>query len=197
MVSELHVYKEGYRSFGNLYRSDEIESLQVSLKKVEEMTIHLNGVETEGKGGWSNGGYGSYEKKADPKDITPFDGKDMITFVTFTPIDPNFFTGEDVAMMFTNYDDEGNLVSTIENAAGINPLELNVTASVMDNETGATLGHISYVFTLGEGEKDIYVYIPVVTNLGSNEYIDPSEAEELTNMLVNAGITPVSTTAAS
>jgi len=201
MVSELNIYKQGYRSFGDLYSSTQIENIDVAMKKLNDITIHFYGVPVNGNGYQGDGIFSSYVKDGDIQGITPFtlqsSQTEMVTFASFSPKTPNIFTGEDVELVITNFGDEENLVNDVD-VTGLQPVELEVQASVSDNMTGLALGHISYNFTLGEGATDLYVYIPVVKNANINdeenpEYVDPSESTKLTNLLTGEGITPVST----
>ena len=205
MVSELHVYREGYRSYGDLFRQDEIEDIEVSLKEISyDVTIHLKGLKAEASGGSrSEGKFDSYTLSGGPNDITDssyFDDKELIVFMTFSPTQPNYFTGEDVSIMSINYDEEGYLTSELE-IPSMQPVEYDFTASVSDNETGRPLGYINTSFELGEDENEIYVYLPVVLKVDGSDWeeddpgVHPDEADQLTGIVTTycGGSPPIST----
>ncbi len=208
MVSELHVYKEGYRSYGDLFRSDEIQDMDVSIKKIaDEVTIHLKGLEAKASGDnldgdAGDGKFGSYLITGDPKYLTESNfGKEFVVFMAFAPTYPNYFTGEDTSLILSNYDDEGNLISIV-NTYGLQPIEYNVTVSLGENETGIPIGYLNTSFEMGEDEDEIYVYLPVVLTADGEDIeepgIDPGEATQLTNRLTThcgwtPPVTPVST----
>lgn len=86
MISELHVYKKGYRSFGDLLRSDEVEEKTVTMEKIEDViTIYFKGLEAEAKNKNGEGKYGTYTIKGSSKDITDFDDKNLTVFLAFSP----------------------------------------------------------------------------------------------------------------
>ncbi len=193
MVSELHVYKEGHRSYGDLFRSDEVEDIEMSLEKVaDEVTIHLKGLEAEAIGGdRSEGKFDSYTITGgalDVNDSGSFYNTELVVFIAFSPVLPNYFTGEDTSLILSNYGEEGNLISEI-NTYGLQPVGYDVTASVADNETGRPLGYINTSFELGEDDNEIYVYLPVVLKVDGGDWyeddpgVDPEEANQLTETL--------------
>lgn len=205
MVSELHVYKEGYRSFGDLLRSDEVQDKDVSLQSIEgTFTIHFKGLEVEATGDsldgtTGDGKFGSYQINGLSKNITPasnFGGKDLLVMAAFSPKDPNYFTGEDTALILSNYDENGNVVSSIE-AAGIQPVLYDFTLTVSDSVTGMPLGYINSTLQVNEGDNEIYVYMPVVLTADGGSIgdpgIDPSEADQLTDTIKSKCSSPVST----
>jgi hypothetical protein len=206
MVSELHVYKEGYRSYGDLFRQDEVEDIDVSLEKMaDSVTIHLKGLATDanlpslGEGIFSGYSPITGATSSDITDSGSFDGKDLIVIISFSPAYPNIFTGEDTSLILSNYDEEGNLISDIT-TPGLQPVEYNVTASVADNETGRPLGYINTTFELGEDENEIYVYLPVVLKVDGNDWgdddpgVSPEESGKLTTMLINHCLDPIVST---
>ncbi len=191
MVSELHAYKQGYRSYGDLFRSDEVEDIVVTLEKLEEnVTIHLKGLEAEAHTPLGDGKFSSYTIKGSPKDLTKSNfGVELVVFTSFSPTYPNLFTGEDTSLILSNFDEEGNLISEF-NISGMQPVRLNVTASAADNETGRPLGYIDTSFEVGEGDSEIYVYLPIVLEVDGSGWntddpgVNPEEAEKLTNTLI-------------
>ncbi len=209
MVSELHAYKEGYRSFGDLFRSDQLQDKDVTLQNTADtFTIYFKGLEVEATGDnldgtTGDGKFGSYQVKSSSKDITPkanFGDKDLIVITAFSPVNPNYFTGEDTALLLSNYDENGNLVSKIV-TSGIQPIAYNFTLTVADNETGMPLGYLNSSIQVNEGDKEIYVYMPVVLKADGNDVsdpgIDPDEANQLTDAIRSSCGDPVRTTQAS
>lgn len=209
MVSELHAYKEGYRSFGDLFRSDQLQNIDVTLQKTaDKFTIHFKGLEVEAGGDnldgiTGDGQFGSYQVKSSSKDITPkanFGDKDMIVIAAFSPVNPNYFTGEDTSLLLSNYDENGTLVAQIE-TAGLQPIAYNFTLTVADNETGMPLGYLNTSIQLSEGDTELYVYMPVALKADGNNIgdpgIDPAEANQLTDVIRLDCGEPVRTTQAS
>ncbi len=193
LISELHVYKKGYRSYGDIFRSDEIENKEVELQKLKEnITVHFKAFPVSGQGDYNNGEFESYTVSCNAVDLTPFNERDVIVFVDFLPLNPNILTGEDTALMFSNFNGT-DFVNTI-NASGLQPVAYNVTASVVDNETGAPIGYVQYEnFVLGEDDDEFTIYLPVVENLNfdKQQYIQPSEESKLTALLDSCGVKPV------
>lgn len=205
MISELHVYKSGYTSFGELLASGDIKEDKektVTLKKVRDnLTIHFKGLETWGKPPkttLSNGmlTYSYYEIKSSSQDITNFRGlppneKNLTIILTFSPVNPNIFTDEISPLTVAHYVEDDNLVSEY-NVSGLQPTSYNVTATIaasidLDSETTkiTPVGYINTSFELKEDVKDIYVYLPFVKDSNGEDLpepgIDPSEADKLTS----------------
>ncbi len=190
IVSELHVYSTGYRTFGDLFRSDEVADKTVTMEKIEDtITIHFKALEAEASGTGSNGVYGSYSIKSASKDLTAFGDRKLTLFLTFSPEDPNYFTGEDSAIVLTNYDESGGLLTATQ-TPGIQPVEYRITASLSDTtdeENSMPVGYIDTQFEIKEGKKDIYVYLPAVLKADGSDLpapgIDPAEAAKLTSLV--------------
>ncbi|MEM7825128.1 MAG: hypothetical protein QXO27_04110 [Candidatus Aenigmatarchaeota archaeon] len=207
IVSELHVYKEGYRSFGDLFRSDELGEKEIVLKKIEEsITLHLKGIEVEAKGDdkdgtKDDGKFETYQVKGSSTSLTPFVNKDMVVIMTLSPVSPNYFTGEDTALIILNYDENGNIISDI-NISGLQPISYYFTLTVAENETGIPLGYINNsVIDIGEGDKEFYIYTPLVLKVDGEDIkepgVDPSEADQLTELITNICGAPIRKTEAS
>jgi len=192
IISELHVYKEGYRSFGDLFSANEIEDKEVILKKIaENITIYFKGLEVEAKddandGTTGDGKFASYQVKGTSDQITLFSGKEITLFGVFSPVEANIFTEEDTNLIVSNYDEEGNLVSVI-NVSGLQPIEYYFTLTVADNATGIPLGYVNTTISLEEGDEKLYVYAPLALKADGEDIkepgIDPSEADEMTNVI--------------
>jgi hypothetical protein len=204
MASELHVYKNGYRSFGDLFRSDELEDKTVIMEKISEnITIHLKGLRADAKNPLGDGRFGDYGITDGPEDLSDsgrFDDTELVAFISFAPSDPNPFTGEDSAIIIANFDADGNLVSEI-NITGLQPIPYGVTASVSDNETGRTFGFLNSSITLGQEDSEIYVYLPVALTVDGSDWGDEDsgvsneDADKMTEKVKNyCGAPPVSTT---
>ncbi|MCK5023007.1 MAG: hypothetical protein KAS04_02445, partial [Candidatus Aenigmarchaeota archaeon] len=204
MVSELHVYKQGYRSFGDLYRSDDIADKPITLEKIaDNTTIHFRGLDTRATddgGDDSDGKYVAYSVVGSPEELTEDNFNDnYIVFLSMSPKTPNYFTNEDSALLYTNYDNDGNIAFEVE-TYGMQPIEYFITATVSEEESGIPVGYINTSIVLGENEENLYVYLPVVTKTDASDIdepgIDPSEADQMNDVLiVHCGWeTPVSTT---
>jgi hypothetical protein len=184
MISELHVYKAGYRSFGDLLTSGEVSDKTVTLEKTQDnVMVHFKGLETLAT--TMTGGGISYSIPGGSRNIMDF-GKNLTVFLAFSPVNPNYFTDEDSPLLVTNYDDEGNLVSEA-NVSGLQPVAYKVTASIADAKDENKIipvGYINTSFGFREGENEIYVYLPFVSKIGDSDLpesgIDPSEADKLT-----------------
>jgi hypothetical protein len=189
MVSELHVYKSGYRSYGDLFRSDEIEDKSVTMEKIaDNVTIKFKVLGASASGKIADGKYSSYQINPGPADLMNL-GKKFMVFIAFSPSDPNYFTGEDTALVLTNYNETGDLVSEI-NVSGFQPVAYNVTASISDmtkTDEEMPVGYINTSFELKEGGGLIYVYLPAVllTDGASIQTpgIDPSETDKIMDAL--------------
>lgn len=204
MVSELHVYKQGYRSYGDLFRSDEVLDKSITLEKISDaITIHLKGIKADASGGSKDtGDFQSYSLSGGSHELTDsgyFDDVNLVAFLAFSPSNPNLFTGEDTSIMIANYGEDGGLVSDFA-ISGLQPIEYNVTAAVADNETGRPLGYINTSLIITEDDKDIYVYLPVVLTVEGSGWDDEDigvssgEANELTDAIMSyCGGRPVET----
>jgi hypothetical protein len=212
MISELHVYDKGHRSYGDLFRSDELKDKTVTVESVEEkVAVHFMAIYTSAKtpatqiaqGGYAYNDY-SLGATSEVMDLGNSLDKNFTVFLTMSPENPNYFTGEDSALVVMNYNDSNELASAI-NISGIQPITYTVTASIADTtdeESSKPLGYINVTgFKIGEGATDIYVYIPTVLDVNGisslpDEGIDPSEANKLTAKAYNkcGGLPPVSTT---
>ncbi|MFH1237452.1 MAG: hypothetical protein V1648_03555 [Candidatus Aenigmatarchaeota archaeon] len=207
MISELHVYAVGHRSYGDLFRSDELLDKKVTLQTVEDkIKIHFKVLETYAGTSIGDGIYDSYDVKDDSIDITEFPDayghKNLTAFISFTPKSPNYFTGEDTAVMFANFD-ENNVLTAVMNISGIQPVSYEVTASLADttdDEKSLPVGFINTSIDIPEGTQDIYIYMPYVTRTNGGMLmltepgIDPAEADKMTTLLYNkcGGKYPVS-----
>jgi hypothetical protein len=204
MISELHVYSSGHRSYGDLFRSDELQDKAVTIQTVEDMvTLHFKALETYAGTSTGDGTYSSYAVKDASKDVTDFGDINLNAFVSFTPVSPNYFTGEDSAIIVSNYGDNNDLVAAI-NISGIQPVIYRVTAylaDTTDEEESLPVGYINTTITIPEGSKNIYIYLPYVTKVDgglrspSDPGIDPVEADKMTTLLYNkcGGKSPAST----
>lgn len=208
MVSELHVYRMGYRSYGNLFRSDEVDDKKVTMEKIaDNFTVHIKGLTASASGGTrSTGRFATYTITGSPTYInesSSFSDKNLIVYLSFSPYNPNYFTGEDTSLLLSNYDDEGNLVGKLV-TYGLQPITYNITATVGDEDSNLPYGHINTSVKIDEIDNEIYVYLPVVLTVDSGNWdpdndvgVDYREADTLTNTLnLHCGWpSPVSTTA--
>lgn len=203
MVSELHVYKTGFRSYGDLLAPDAVADKAVTLKNITgNLTVHFKGLDTVAKlPATSDGAYTDYNVSGSPKDITGF-GKELTVFLSFSPTDPDVFTNEDSALMITNYDTDGNLVAEAL-MPGLQPVRYVVTASLgrsINDENTTAVGYLNTTFELREGVSDVYVYLPaVLKDSDGNEIpgtgINDTEADRLTSKVITKCGSAVSDTA--
>ncbi len=198
IAGELHVYKEGYRSFGDLFAPADLQNIEVVLKKVaDSITVHFKGVIGEAHTSLGDGKFDTYTFSGGSKGLEEF-GRKLTVFLSFSPEDPNYFTGEDTSVIITNYDTEGNLNQDVT-TYGLQPIRYLVTALVTDDETDVPVGYINTSIELSEGENEIYVYLPLVLTADGEDMkepgISPDDAEKVTDALVsNCGwSSPVST----
>lgn len=199
-VGELHVYKTGYKSFGDFLPANQLEDITVEIMKVQDnITLHFYGVPlTCGNPngfGTNNLDCSNYTVEGKPSPITNLG--ELIVFSTFMPQKKSVFVPEDVDLILTN---EVN-GSPVDIAAfeGLYPNGFDVSAFVT-RKFEIMMGYIDSSFQLETDDKDVYIYMPVVLKMEDlleerdlNESISQDESEQLTTVLRNCGIEPVST----
>ena len=202
-LGELHVYKRGYRSYGGPpIPGKKLEDITVELEKLQEnLTLHFNGVpltchEPSGVG-TGQLDCANYTVEGNPRPITGLG--ELTVFSTFSP-GLNVYVPEcGMDLLFVN-DVNGTPVST-KVIEGLCPGEFNVSAFVT-RKFEVMMGYIDERgFELEGTDKDIYLYMPVVTKIDDesgerdiDESISQGETEQLMRVLRNCGIEPVSTT---
>jgi len=200
IVSNLRIYKEGYRSFGEslVSFSDMIDKNATLEKTAGVVTVHLKGLRTQAYGKEGDGKYGNYQITESSTDITDLKSQ-LLVMVTFTPTNPDPMVGTDLELIAMNQQDE-EYISQVS-LEGLQPIGYNVTASVQDmsNETSSFIvSSLSTSFELKEGEKDVYVYLPVVLKTDTGDIqspgIDMSETSQLTEVAISRCGAAASTT---
>jgi len=199
MISELGVFKEGYRSYGDLLVSDDLKDKTIKMIRVaKNVSIYMKGLKTyayddAGDGVDDDGKFVSYAVTDKAKDITnlgfdEFD-KNLSVTIAFSPVDPNYFTGEDTPLIVLNYDINGQAVSAI-NVSGLQPIAYNISVAVNteDGDDSLPVGFLNTSYTIKEGQTSLYFYIPVVVKEDGlydldAPGIDPSEADQLTGLV--------------
>jgi len=192
--SDFHVYKQGYKSFANYTAGNMLQNVTVVLKSVQEtVNIHIFGVPVTGEGASLAGEsvkYSSYRITSGPSGIT--DHGDLMLFSYFVPTDPDPLVPEDSQLSPSLSDEEGNLADSVE-INGLFPNEYTVYTVVQDNAKSMITGAVNSTFTLGENDRDIYMYLPVLKNEDMQYSINGTEGERLASKLISCGIKPVST----
>lgn len=189
--SELKVYKEGYKSYGEFLPAESLNGLNITLiKKQDNVTLHFNGVLMVPEGSWVNGTYGNYVVANRPALIDSFSSK-LIVASSFSVAEPNVYTGEDFSLQFSNMNEDEELLNTFT-TDGLFPNKYMVSSLIFNNDTQYAIGHMNYSFELKEDDKELYMYLPVVA---SAEYINETESGKLTDKLISCGIEPVSVNA--
>ncbi len=200
IISNLRVYKEGYRSYGESMLSfgDMVDKNITLQKTAGSVTIHLKGLRTMAYGSEGGGKFSSYQVTESAKDISELNDK-LLVLVSFTPAQPDQMSNMDLEIYATNLEEE-TYTDTIA-SEGLQPIKYNVSVSAEDfsNETSTSVvSLLSTSFELKEGEKDIYIYLPVVlkTETGDIEApgIDVSETGQLTDVAVSRCGSAVSAT---
>jgi len=201
-LAELHVYKSGYKSYGGPpVPGSELTDVTVELEKLqEEIVLHFNGVSLEchEPSGVGTGQLdcASYTVESSPTPIT--DLGELTVLSTFSP-GMNIYVPEcGMDLVFTN-EVEGTPgdTSVVE---GLCPEKFNVSAFVTRGFE-IIMGYLDHKgFELKGTDKDIYIYMPVVTKIEDesgerdiDESISQGETEQLMTVLRNCGIKPVST----
>ncbi|NIO23236.1 MAG: hypothetical protein GTN38_04390 [Candidatus Aenigmarchaeota archaeon] len=200
-LAELHVYKNGYKSYGDFLPASEIEDKTIELTEVQEnITLHFNGVPLKcinvNRFGTNQLNCQRYSVIRRPRPILELGS--LTAFSSFSPRDTSIWVPEDMDLVFDNYA-EGGLVNT-RIVEGLYPNTFDVSAFVTRNFE-MMLGYVDASFGLGETNKDIYLYLPVVLRMDDDEFeetdinesIGEGEAEQLGTVLRNCGINPVST----
>jgi len=193
-LAEIHVYKNGYRSYGDFLPASQVKDITVELTKVQEnLTIHFNGVslKCENPIGTVELDCTNYEVIETPQPITNLG--ELTVFSTFSPQDKSIWVPEDMDIIFDNTVN-GSPVDVIVQG-GLYPNTFDVSAFVTRNFE-IMMGYFDSSFDLGENDRNVYVYMPVVTmveNEPINDSIAQDESEQLTTVLTNCNISPVST----
>lgn len=210
MASELKVFKEDYKSYGNFLAANQIKDFNITmLKRIENLTFHYYGVPIKAYNPAGSGVYNNYTILSSPVPISivpiyagappPFLEKYEAS-IFFLPNRPNLFTGEDATIMVMNTDDGGNIID-VQNETGFYPADFRVTAGVLKkegDEDKLAAGYFDVAnFQLNENDKDLYIYLPVVILEGFpfplplSSSISETEIYKLTNGLRSCGIEPV------
>jgi hypothetical protein len=205
--SEFHVYKQGYKSYGNILSSSELKDIEITLLKAQDkVTIHVFGVPVIGENEITkeDGSYvfDKYTITNKPYPITQFEGVSVHS--EFVPLDFNVFAPEDFLIVPPLSDEKGSLLDEVEFEHYFYPNEFGVVTITSNKVNGVSIGFFNYTFTLGEEDKDIYMYVPILLtkeftppespSLFLNE-VNVTEIGKLTQTLIDCGIEPVSTEA--
>jgi len=193
---EIHVYKTGYRSYGDFLDASEIEDITVELTKIQEnITLHFNGVPLDCQNplGGVELDCTSYTVESSPQPITSLG--DLTIFSTFLPKDTSIFGSEECNsdIFIPNYVNESPVDTMV--FEGLCPNNFDVSTFVTRNFE-IMMGYMDSNLTLGETDKDVYIYVPVVLTVQGvaiNDSVGQDESEQLTTVLKNCGIEPVST----
>jgi|GEM_PF-1750075 len=193
-LAEIHVYRNGYRSHGDFLPASEMEDITVELTKIQDsLNIHFNGVplRCDSPTGDIELDCANYDVIENPQPIT--DIGDLTIFTTFSPQDKSIWVPEDMDLIFDNTVNGSPVDLSVQ--GGLYPNTFDVSAFVTRNFEIMT-GYFDSSFVLGENDRDIYVYMPVVTMIGDetiNDSIAQDESEQLTTVLENCNILSVST----
>ncbi len=200
-LAEFHVYKDGYKSYGDFLPAKHLEDYTVELMKVQDnITLHFNGLplKCEGASGFGTDQLdcSNYVVEGSVQPILSLGG--LTVFSTFVPKNKSIWVPEDMDLVFDN-----TFNATLSDRVfieGLYPNKFDVSAFVTKNFEIMN-GFMESNFTLTGEDKDIYIYMPVVLKMdvgGSevdlNESIRQEESEQLTTVLKNCGIDPVGTT---
>jgi hypothetical protein len=207
MASELKVFKEEYKSYGNFLAANQIKDFNITmLKRIENLTFHYYGVPIMAYNPAGSGVYNNYTILGPPVPISivpiytgappPFLEKYEAS-IFFLPNRPNLFTGEDATIMVMNTDESGNIID-VQNETGFYPADFRVTAGVLKkegDEDKLATGYFDVAnFQLNENDRDLYIYLPVVLLEGLSPLTDSvsdSETGKLTYGLRSCGVEPV------
>jgi hypothetical protein len=207
-VSEIKVYKKGYKTFGNLTSYFELNNSVIILERTGEVTIHFYGIPMRGEGYDENEGtYDSYKVSSYTtthiKPITKFTGKDfdiwthptesaVIVNLIFKPNFKNIFTGEDIDLMLTNVVnlttfELGDSVKTY----GISHNTYDISGIARNRlKDEQEVGYMNGTIEIGN-ETNLYVYFPIITNEDAKG-ISVTETGKLMEILKDCGVEAIS-----
>lgn len=167
-ISEVKVYKNGYKAFGNFTSYYQLSNTTIILGKTHNMTVHFYGVPMEGFNPnydpESTTTYIGYRATGEPKPITDFSNTQVD--ITFKPKYMDIFTGEDSNIMETNQNfTSGEMLNNVT-VDGVMYNEYTLVGKAYDtssnrNENYVDLGHNNGTMKI-ENQTDLYVYYPVV-----------------------------------
>ncbi|NOX71231.1 MAG: hypothetical protein GXO64_00845 [Candidatus Micrarchaeota archaeon] len=188
IMSDLQVYKEGYRTYGKFISAMLLDGLDVTLVKgAGAYTINIYGVPVKAIGKTGEGEFTTYEVTGTKMPITGFKkagSSDIRTIIDFYPEDPNAVTGEDFEIVVYNTDDDQNIIGSIEQE-GLYPGTFAVGAVAMENSTQKVVGIINTTLTINEGDDTIFVYLPIVNETDGGALdasINQSQSSKMANL---------------
>jgi hypothetical protein len=173
MLSELRVYKEGYKIHRELLTYDELNTT-VTLKKLQEnITLHFYGIPMTATGRTGPGAYANYAA-GNP---VPFSSSFPIqATAVFQPTN-----SYEVTIMLNNFNGTDFIDTMVYQ--GLYPSDFNVYLSGVSNSTQLAVGYANSTFTIGETDRNLYVYVPAVEGIA--ESINETETTKLTQAVIN------------
>ncbi|NOX71230.1 MAG: VWA domain-containing protein [Candidatus Micrarchaeota archaeon] len=198
-IGELSVYKDGFMSHGEMVATKRSNTVDVFMKKRKnEVEIFFMGVPMIASGRLERDTYLSYDVMFQPVLIDRFlrsSSPYLHASATLTPIKPNMLTGEQIALIAENIDEDGEITSS-STISMLNPIKYNVTGFVKREYDGKMIGYINDSIEIPENIDHLCLYYPVVIIQESNPWlIDDSisyaESTKMMDALKDAGINPV------
>ncbi len=166
-VSEIKVYKDGHKAFGNFTSYHHLTNTTIVLGRKHNITVYFFGVPMEGLNLSYNRDttttYFAYRVTGEPRPITEF--SKVKTELVFKPINRDIFTGEDVDIVAMNLNySSGEFMDnyTVNGIMYNNYILQGKSIDITNGEgKGIDMGHNNATMQIRD-ETDLYVYYPIV-----------------------------------
>jgi len=173
MLSELRVYKEGYKMSRELLTYEELNRTVVLKKIQDNITLNFYGVPIQVGERVGEGVYATYTP-GNPIQIS--NSYPLQVMLSFEPKDRFEIT------IILNNINETDFMSKVV-YEGLYPSDFIVSGTVTNNNTQLVTGYFNTTFTLEEFDNELYIYVPVVE--GVTENINATESSKLTQAVIN------------